>query len=156
MWLHEFGTRNKRRSHGCGLPQARCFYSHAWPQLAHGLAPSPLLTFTPRVADISPLATRATYSHAWCNKSHAWSYRPRVEGQLSRTTPPPRTKLPRRYQSHAWSYDHTWLNVAKIAYQLTISHAWYITYELNPRVGKCITPRGAHLFCWGHIRPHVA
>ena len=49
-------------------------------EVAHGLAPSPPVT--PRVADISLLATRAT-SHAWCDKSHAWSHQPRVDGQLS-------------------------------------------------------------------------
>ena len=62
-------------------------------EVAHGLAPSPPVT--PRVADISLLATRAT-SHAWCDKSHAWSHQPRVDGQLS---------LPRRdirATRHAW------------------------------------------------------
>jgi hypothetical protein len=69
------------------VPQAGCFYSHAWHAWQpHGLAPeasSPLLSFPPLVADISPSATRrallkatrgatkegtATRGHA----SHAW------------------------------------------------------------------------------------
>ena len=150
VWLHEFDTRNKRRKPHVGDTYMVLVCAASWLFLQPRVARVAATWFSTRsfLSSFILSATRGrhlTLSHARYLKPRVVQQKkeqPRVvilatrgEAAVRSGSSAPRTKMPRRNQSHAWSLDHTWPNVAKIAYQLTISHAWYITYELNPRVG---------------------